>query len=150
MSKKYNFTIIDEENIKQLIKIDKLNPPPYEPIHYKLLEERFVFGRYLYEQSSEKPIAYWFMEEGIANLTVRYFNSVLTDMELVDIIIRFYKENCLEIGNTLTLHIPERCVDVCNSLKKYCPKVEYSSPFIIFTLFLEEQQLWLTKELHVI
>lgn len=146
--KKYNLTIVDDDNISNLIKIDSHNNVDTEINYYELIEQEFIFGRYMYEKKSMKPIGYWFCKEEIANYCIVCWNSVLKSVEFCDIIIEFYRNKCIETGNTMTIKVLETDIELCNSLKIYKPIVKSVSNYIEFKIFLECQNDFLNRELH--
>lgn len=143
----HNVTIIDDTNIVELLKIDKVSKPDKEVNYYELADKEFIQGRLIYEKKSKLSIIYWFLEEGLGDFAVKTYNSLLTKPVEMDIIVTFYRDKCIEIGNTLSLYVPENRIEVCNHLKRYSPKVTYESPYIVFKLFSNHQQDWLDREL---
>jgi len=147
--KKLNLTIIDETNVKDLLKIDAISPTNTPANYYELIEERFVFGRYLYEKNTLKPVGYWICREEIANNYVVCWNSVLKVTEFCDIIVEFYRARCRDDGNTLTLPISETNVELCNFLKKHNPITKFVSPNIEFKFFSRYQEEFLDREMQI-
>lgn len=145
--KKCNLTIIDETNVRDLLKIDLLVPTSTPANYYKLIEEKFVFGRYLYEKSTLRPIGYWICREEIANNRIICLNSILTEKSFYDIIIEFYRKRCIDDGNTLTIPVKEENIALCNYLKKYNPIVKYASPNIEFKFFSKNQEDFIEREI---
>lgn len=148
--KTHNATIIDETNISEIEKIDSVSWVPELPDYKKLINVEFIQGRLIYEKASFAPIIYWFLEEEIGNFNVKIYNSILTKTNEMDIIISFYRDRCIEIGNTLSVFVPEESLTVCNYLKRYPTKTSYQNPYIVFKFFVNHQQDWLDKEMNVI
>lgn len=146
--KKLNLTIVDETNVKDLLKIDSINQTNVPGNYYEMIEERFVFGRYLYEKETLKPIGYWICREEIANNSIIAWNSVLKNTEFCDIIIEFYRARCRDDGNTLTIPVSELDINLCNFLKKHNPIVKLISPNIEFKFFSRYQDDFLNREMH--
>ena len=144
-----NLTIIDETNIFKIIELDKNNPPVHTVNYYELIETPFVWGRLLYEKTG-KILMYWFAEEEIGNINIKIYNGNLTWHRRLDIILDFYREQCIEKGNTLSVYVPENLTEVCNYLKKFGPQTKLQNPYIIFKFFTNHQQDWFDQELYVI
>lgn len=147
--KKFNLTIVDETNIKDLLKIDWIVPTNTPANYYELIEEKFVFGRYLYEKRTLKPIGYWICREEIADNHIICHNSVLKEITFYDIMVSFYEKRCIDDGNTLTIPVLESNIELCNYLKKYNPITKYVSPNIEFKFFGKNQEDFINRELNV-
>lgn len=145
--KRFNLTIIDETNIKELLKIDSIVQTDTPANYYELIEEKFVFGRYLYEKKTLKPIGYWICREEIADNHIICHNSVLNKQQFYDIMIDYYKQRCLDDGNTLTISVKENNIELCNYLKKYNPITKYASPNINFKFFSKNQEDFIEREM---
>lgn len=145
--KKYNLTVVDETNIIELLKIDAIKPPNTSLNYYELIDEKFVFGRYMYEKNTLKPIGYWICREEIANNSIIVWNSVLKETDFCDIIIEFYRKRCADDGNTLTLLISEKDTALCIFLKKHNPKTKSVDSNVEFKFFTRYQDEFLNREL---
>ncbi len=147
--KKHNLTIIDDTNIREIVKIDKKNSPNHNYNYYDLIEEHFVYGRLIYNKTDGSPLFYWFCKEEIDNYLIVCWNTVLQIQDSCLIMVGLYRDRCIELGNTLSFYVQEKEIDTCNYLKNFRPQTKMTEFGIEFKFFGGYQNDWLNKELHV-